>query len=164
MAHPGWVSLVAGYIARIMTMMVVPVGKIFEEFVKVFSTVGKYPFDKATELKELIAKIDREIDAFKAPPLLAALATVENRVWPLHPEIRKHLVRVRLSACRNLFSEDYSRGASIFKPGGSTQPQIIVGVNHSGADGGHMGDNCSFAVLYLVSYLLRTIGRERFSC
>jgi len=60
MAHlSGWISHVVGggvvgYLGGILT--------------KVYGPVAKYSFDKANELKEVIVKIRREIDALEAPP------------------------------------------------------------------------------------------------
>jgi hypothetical protein len=70
MAHLEWIShigyLVVGYVGGILTMLIKPVGKFCEPAIK-------YSFDKATELKELIVKIKREIEAFKGPPSRTAV-------------------------------------------------------------------------------------------
>jgi hypothetical protein len=55
MAHLGWIlPAVGGYVSGILTTLV--------------GHVGKYSYDQANELKELILKIRQEISAFEGPP------------------------------------------------------------------------------------------------
>jgi len=55
MTHLGWIlPTIGGYVGGILTGL--------------FGHLGKYTFDKGSELKELIVKIKREISDFKGPP------------------------------------------------------------------------------------------------
>ena len=55
MAHLGWIlPTIGGYVGGILT--------------RLFGHLGKYTFDKGSELKELIVKIKRAISDFKGPP------------------------------------------------------------------------------------------------
>jgi hypothetical protein len=67
MTHLGWIlPTIGGYVGGILTGL--------------FGHLGKYTFDKGSELKELIVKIKREISDFKGPP--KKLVTYSSRLGP----------------------------------------------------------------------------------
>jgi hypothetical protein len=87
MSHPGWISGAVGYIGTYVLGIVTGL----------FGHVFKYAFDKATEFKELIVKINREIEAFKGPP-----STIVVQSWSGAPTVSLSDWQIRSTA---IFSE-----------------------------------------------------------